>query len=537
MPLKVLDCTLRDGGYYNNWDFSQKLVKTYLSSIGEAGIDAIEIGFRMPPQNDFRGAFAYSSDDFLRKLPVPGKAVLAVMVNASDIITHHLGVRAALDKMFAPSERSPVGLVRIAVHLKDIAECRPVAEGIKGLGYRVALNMMQVGGKSPDAIASYAREVWSWGVVDVLYFADSLGNMDTNTVKETIEAIKTEWSGYIGIHAHNNMGRAVANTFSAVESGATWLDGTVLGMGRGAGNAETERLLIELSQMGTDRYQADALFPLVLNEFEQLHQKYKWGSKLLYYLSGAYNIHPSYVQEILRDNSYSVDHIISALQSLRGAGSDLYSLEQLQESMQPRDISYTGTWSAAGWAKDRPVLVVAAGPWVREHMESIIDFIERVNPVVICLNTNLGLPREKVTAYAACHAFRFAMEAEQYLDIGVPLIAPAAALPKQVVKTLSDDCILNYGMTVKSDHFSVDETGCVIPKRMVAAYVFAFANAAGASRILLAGFDGYSHANPLQQEMEHVFQCYQAMDNAVPITAVTPTTYSVSQSSIFAPDE
>ncbi len=84
--LKILDCTLRDGGYYNNWDFDHELVELYLKSMKEASIDVIEIGFRSPPKQSFMGPYVYSMDDYLETLPLPKDILVGVMINTGDAI-------------------------------------------------------------------------------------------------------------------------------------------------------------------------------------------------------------------------------------------------------------------------------------------------------------------------------------------------------------------------------------------------------------------------------------------------------------------
>ena len=78
--MKILDCTLRDGGYYVNWDFEPKVVRKYLASIDAAKIDIVEIGFRFLPVNKFLGAFAYSTDEYLSSINLPEGISVAVMV-------------------------------------------------------------------------------------------------------------------------------------------------------------------------------------------------------------------------------------------------------------------------------------------------------------------------------------------------------------------------------------------------------------------------------------------------------------------------
>lgn len=536
MPsIRILDCTFRDGGYYNSWDFSSELVAAYLDAIGRTGIELVELGFRSPPQDGFLGAHAYTTDDYLSGLKLPKGPTWGVMVNAKELLGFPGGPVAAVDSLFAPRAKSPVGLVRVAAHFTEAALCRPITDRLKALGYEVGLNLMQAGGKPEAALTENAALVSSWGSVDVLYFADSLGNMDPEMTRRTVAALRRGWPGPLGVHTHNNMGQAMANSTAAVEAGATWVDGTVAGMGRGPGNAHTEYLLVEAKRRGWGAYAPEALFRLALGEFEALRRRYGWGSSLLYFLSAEYGIHPTYVQEMQGKGAYDAQDILHALEFLRAAGASGYSENRLQEAVAGDYAAPRGTWSAGGWAKGRDVLVIAAGPGTKSHLDALCRYVDRRKPVVLCLNTNDSFPSDKVTAYAACHKASLAMDAERYGGLKKPLAVPLAAVPEAVRARLKNVKVLDYGMGVKRDTFSAEPNGCVIPAPLVAAYALALCEAAGAKKVLLAGFDGYPQSDPRHLEMSQVLRRYLARPTAVPLVAVTPTSYEVAQDSIYSP--
>lgn len=535
MTLNVLDCTLRDGGYYNNWDFSPDTVRDYINAVSKANIDIVEIGFRFTPKKGFLGAHAYTTDTYLDSLDLPDNVRWAVMCNASDLVKGEASPRTVTSSLFQFADRSPVSLVRIATHFEEALQCRPALERLKELGYSVGFNLMQVGGRDRNSLLRIAEEVETWGLVDVLYFADSLGNMDASSVQSTISTLQDRWRGALGIHAHDNMGRALTNTLAAIKEGVSWVDATICGMGRGPGNARMEYLLLDLARHGTGEYKSEMLFPIVVNDFQKLLDRHGWGPNLLYFLSAAYSIHPTYVQEMLNVENYNAESAIIALEKLRESDSKSYNYERLQQALKSNEAQYSGTWSAANWAKGKTVLVVGSGPWIRDQVDALVDFIKRTDPVVISLNTNSPLPDDIITSYAACHFLRLAMEGKKYTELDKPLIAPRKALPESVAARLNHNQLLDFGMTIQPNTFSAHATGCTIPTRLAAAYALAFANAAGASKIFLAGFDGYDPENPLQKEMETVFSAYHTMPGAIPLEAVTPTTYSINQSSIFDP--
>ena len=120
----ILDCTLRDGGYYVDWDFDRNIVNKYLSSLASTKVDIIEVGFRFLPTPKFLGAFAYSSDEYLRTLTLPSDILIAVMINASELINHENGIREGIVKLFANKTESPVDIVRVAIDAKRAGLCK-----------------------------------------------------------------------------------------------------------------------------------------------------------------------------------------------------------------------------------------------------------------------------------------------------------------------------------------------------------------------------------------------------------------------------
>jgi 4-hydroxy 2-oxovalerate aldolase len=533
--IHVLDCTLRDGGYYTNWDFPPELVSNYLNSISAAKVDTVEIGFRFLPQDRYLGAFAYSLDDFIVNLSIPSELAIAVMINASDLISRNQDTASTVNQLFTVKSSSPIDLVRIAVSFRDSEYCLPIAHRLKELGYRVSINLMQAGNFELDQLGKLAKQICQAQCADIVYLADSLGNMTTQQTCNCIQVLKTTWGGQIGVHTHDNLGLALANCLEGVKAGATWVDGTVLGMGRGAGNVRLEYLLVELKKHGFEKYYPDAVFPLVIEDFERLRSEYKWGPNLLYYLSASYGIHPTYVQELLGRGHYEAHHIVSALEFLKKSQASAYDSENLARAVSSNVGLREGKWSAKNWAKDRTILVIGPGPAASRHIEAICRFAKRAKPIVICLNTNPKVPSEIVTAYAACHSTRLLLDADKYQTLNKPIILPLGNTPETIRSKLDGVEIYDYGMEVMPNTFSVRHNSCTLPYSLVAAYVLALATAAGAKDVLLAGFDGYDPSDYRQTEMLHVLETYLELPDKAPLLAVTPTTYNIPQSSIYSP--
>ena len=247
--LKILDCTLRDGGYYNNWNFSIQLINKYLKVMSDIKVDYAEIGFRSMEKKEFRGPCAYTTDQFLDNLKIPKTLKVAVMINGAELIKENsLKKNISLtNSLFKKSKFSKVKLVRIASHYSELKKVMPVASKIKSLGYNVAINLMQISDRTENEIKQFCDLAKKYNM-DAVYFADSTGSLNRDQTLEIVNNFKKNCKIDLGIHAHDNMDMAMENAMMALNNGVSWIDSTVLGMGRGPGNVKTENLVLELEK-------------------------------------------------------------------------------------------------------------------------------------------------------------------------------------------------------------------------------------------------------------------------------------------------
>ncbi|EEZ3328863.1 hypothetical protein D1O90_005038, partial [Escherichia coli] len=235
--MKLLDCTLRDGGYYNSWNFETGLINEYLQAMAALGVHYVELGLRSLRNEGFRGPCAFTTEDFVNQLDIPAGLTAGVMVNASELLAKNTNLQTVLERLFpVDAAASRIKLVRIACHVHEFAAALPASSWLSERGYMVGFNLMQVSDRSQSDIEALAKEASQWPL-DVLYFADSLGSMSPAQCAQIIGWLRNHWKGPLGIHTHDNMGMALQNSLRALEEGVTWLDATVTGMGRGPGNA------------------------------------------------------------------------------------------------------------------------------------------------------------------------------------------------------------------------------------------------------------------------------------------------------------
>ena len=367
--INLVECTLRDGGYYNNWDFDRKLVQDYLDSLQKIGISYVEMGFRSFQSKDFKGPNWYTTDNYIKSFKIPKKIKVGVMVNAFELISHPSGFKNAVNTLFKNKKLSRVDFVRLACHFTEFSKTLEVAKLIKKKGYLVAVNFMQISERSEKEVLDAAKMAQE-AKIDILYFADSLGSMDNKYVKNIIKIFKKKWSGNIGIHTHNNLGLALSNTTAAIKEGVNWVDSAVMGMGRGAGNAQTEYLLLELDKFKNNFQNNLSLLKLIKLHFEPLHQKYKWGINSYYYLAGKFGIHPTYIQEML-NIKLNENEMIDAISQLQRFGASRYNVNLVRSEFQKPIKLKKGSWSPKGKIKGREVLLVSSGPHMMEYKAEI----------------------------------------------------------------------------------------------------------------------------------------------------------------------
>ena len=139
MTPQVLDCTLRDGGFYTRWDFDRALVAAYLQAMAAARVDIVELGYRSAVASGYAGAFRFTADDYVRRLAIPGTLALAVMIDAKEFVSDGQVDRDLLRRQFAPANDSPITWVRVAAHAGEAPRALEQCDLLRDLGYRTTL--------------------------------------------------------------------------------------------------------------------------------------------------------------------------------------------------------------------------------------------------------------------------------------------------------------------------------------------------------------------------------------------------------------
>lgn len=283
--IKVLDCSIRDGGLINKWQFSDELVKATHQALADAGVDYMELGYKAAKtQFDPKvyGKWRFCDEEEVKSVlgnNDPKGMKLATMVDIGRVNPEDI----------LPADKSIFSLIRVACYVKDIDKAIDLAKMIQDKGYETSINMMAVSTnleKDIDEALGQLAETQ----VPYVYVVDSYGNMYSEDVTFLMKKYRKALPGKtLGIHTHNNRQLAFANTIQAIIDGSNILDASVYGIGRGPGNCPVELLLTFLKN---PKYNVRPVLKLIQDHYIPLNQQIEWGYILPYMITGMLNEHP-----------------------------------------------------------------------------------------------------------------------------------------------------------------------------------------------------------------------------------------------------
>ena len=285
--IRILDCTLRDGGLVNNFAFPDEFVKALYQANIASGVDYMEFGYkaskRLFSTEEF-GEWKFCDEASIRRIVGENDSPMKISVMAD------VG-RCDYQTDILPKSESVIDLVRVATYIHQIPTAIRMIADAKEKGYEVSVNIMAVS-KVGELELQSGIEMLAQSGVDYLYLVDSYGAFYPEQVKTLTELymeIGEKYGITVGYHGHNNQQLAFANTIESLRYGASLLDGTVCGMGRGAGNCFLESLLGFLKN---PKYDIMPVLKFIETHMGEMKQKYEWGFDVSYMLTGIPNAHP-----------------------------------------------------------------------------------------------------------------------------------------------------------------------------------------------------------------------------------------------------
>jgi 4-hydroxy 2-oxovalerate aldolase len=292
--IKVLDCTIRDGGLNNKWQFSDEIVRKVFLALSAAGVDYMEMGYKSSEKYFSRadhGAWKFCTEEDIKRIvgDVETDMKLSAMADVGRIDSEDI----------PPKKESILDMIRVACYAKEIDKAIALAHECLDKGYEATINLMAVS-KVLERDLDEALDDLSKSDVPVIYLVDSFGALYSEQIhflmKKYFEALPGK---ELGIHTHNNQQLAFANTIEAIIAGANRLDASLYGMGRGAGNCTLELLL---SFLKNPKFDIRPIIEIIQEIFIPMKAEIEWGYHIPYLITGTLNEHPRSAMKIMSSN-------------------------------------------------------------------------------------------------------------------------------------------------------------------------------------------------------------------------------------------
>lgn len=472
--IKILDCTLRDGGYNNNWEFGSNNILKIFTRLVESNIDIIECGFLTQ-----KGTYSndYSLYDSIERItsffnPNQTKCTTVCMINYGDFNIEDLPTRTQLD----------IEGIRVAFHKKDMLKALDFCKKIVEKGYKLFIQPMVSMSytdqefidliKLSNSIAPFA-----------FYIVDSFGVMKNNDLMRYFYLLDNNLDKTIcaGFHSHNNLQLSYshAQTLSNLNSSRDIIiDSSVMGMGRGAGNLNTELYINYLNARFNCNYNSDPLLYIVDEILSPIYHHNYWGYSLPHYLSAIYNCHPNYATFLDDKNTLKVSDIKNILTQVldeKKVNYDKEYIENLYLQYQSRKSSLTDHFNnLKSEILNKEVLLIAPGNSICIEKNEILEFISRKSQI-ITISINFT-PEHFQCNYTFVSNLKRFDKIKEDLKKNIILTSNINDAPDYAY-------LVNYSDLVNDREPVKDNAGLMLIKLLIKL---------GSSKIYLAGFDGYS---------------------------------------------
>ena len=382
MSIKILDCTLRDGGYINNWAFEDKQIINIITSLEQSHIDIIECGYLNDIKGENKDSTLFNSSEVIdNKLDSLGKKTseYVLMINYGDYNAKNLIYK----------NESSIDGIRLAFHKKDLNNVVDTAYEIIKKGYRLFFQPMLTDTYSTaeiEELLKISNELNPY----ILYIVDSFGSMEKENIQElfTLYNQKLKESIAIGFHPHNNLQLAYSNSINFIENASNRnivVDSSIFGMGRGAGNLNSELIAKYLNDKGAN-YNLLPILEVIDSQLEAIYREKYWGYSAAYFLSAMIKLHPNYATYLMNKKSLtigSINTILNKIEKEKYTSFDKEHLELLYDQYNSQKNSTIDTFEIED---GRSVLILASGVSVKNESSILKAFIKDKNPFIIVVN-------------------------------------------------------------------------------------------------------------------------------------------------------
>ncbi|WP_083568742.1 3-deoxy-manno-octulosonate cytidylyltransferase [Arcobacter sp. LA11] len=384
LNIRILDCTLRDGGYINNWNFENLHIKKIIDSLEESNVDIIECGYLDEQKGKDKNSSLFDSintvDSLLSNTNTHSKKVL--MINFSDY---------SIDKLPKKNSNFITG-IRLAFHKKDLTEALKLGKEIIDNGYELYFQPMITKNYNDLDFLVMLKEV---NILNpyAFYIVDSFGSMSlkefTRYVNLTDNNLNEKIS--LGYHSHNNMQLAFSNAISLCMSSLNRdviIDSSIYGIGRGAGNLNTELIFDFMNKTFNRDYKTLPLLEVIDDFLNSLMHKNSWGFSPAQFLSASFNCHPNYSKYLINKNTKHIAEINQILSQIPEHKKSNFEQEYIEElylntivnnssKLEQKDLEFD---------KSKKILLIASGTSVKEYSSIIEEKVKSNDYLTVSLN-------------------------------------------------------------------------------------------------------------------------------------------------------
>lgn len=296
--IKILDCTIRDGGICNDWHFSDQEVADTYNGLNDAGIDYMEIGYRTASgafNRENVGSWRFCTEEDLANVMRLASRQTNITPLLQGTGEHRIKLSTMVDigrittSVIPPKGDTVIDVIRIATYAHQLDEAQRILDHCLNMGYETFMNVMAVSTLTPDKVDVFLKRLATSGTHNVA-IVDSFGALFPHHMRYLVRKYRSILGEDIGlgVHCHNNQQQAFANSIAAIDAGVDFVDATITGMGRGAGNCPLELLLFYLE---SPKFEVEPILSLA-EQFADRRDELRWGYQLPYAVTGYYNLHP-----------------------------------------------------------------------------------------------------------------------------------------------------------------------------------------------------------------------------------------------------
>lgn len=448
---KLLDCTLRDGGYINDWNFGFHTIRDIIKKLVNSQVDYVEVGFLRNCEYDRDKALFNNCTQIAPILPDKrGNTIFSAMA---------LHNKYDIDKLESYDGKT-IDVLRVTFHDYDIDEGLAFIQKAKGKGYKVFCNPINIMGYSDEMLLQLFHKVnkiqpYAFSIVDTF---GSMMKSDLQRIYSLAEH-NLEKSIVIGLHLHENLAQSysLAQEFLAMKSSErkSVIDGSMMGMGRVPGNLCIELIMDYMNRTRGSSYDVNPVLDGIDDHIAQLKKIEAWGYHTAYALSAKYNLHRNYAEFLLgkgRLRAKQINQILASIEESKKTAYDEAYIEDLYDGFQNREVDDKELINCLKeeWG-GRAILILAPGSSIMEQKDLIDQFIMEQNPVIISANFIPEIYHQDYAFYS--NAMRYSAIEDKY-DSGNILIT------SNLMEMCNAQNILNYSDLCFDDKGKSDN--CVI---------------------------------------------------------------------------